>query len=174
MDGKWPRAQPLATERLDLEPLRPDHAREMARVLDDPALYRYMGGSPPSEAELADSYARRATGFSPDGRQGWLNWVLRLRSDARAVGFVQVTVGVQNDTMNADLAWVVGVKDQGSGVAAEAAAAVTTWLRAIGVAVFTAHIHPDNRASVGVARRLGLVETPLIASREVVWMSRSS
>jgi hypothetical protein len=33
----WPRAEALTTPRLVLEPLRPDHARELAPMLADPA-----------------------------------------------------------------------------------------------------------------------------------------
>jgi hypothetical protein len=35
------------TERLTLEPLRPEHADEMVAVLGDPALYEFTGGTPP-------------------------------------------------------------------------------------------------------------------------------
>ena len=42
----WPRARPLTTRRLMLEPLRPDHARELAPVLADPALHAFTGGEP--------------------------------------------------------------------------------------------------------------------------------
>jgi RimJ/RimL family protein N-acetyltransferase len=169
MKGKWPRAEPITTERLDLEPLRLDHAREMAHVLDDPALYRYTGGSPPSEEELSARYARQSSGVSPDGRQGWLNWVLRLRSDGGAVGIVQCTLTEQGDAVNADLAWVVGIHHQGAGVATEAAVAMIGWLRGLGIAAFTAHIHPDHAASAAVARRLGLAQTPLVERGETRW-----
>ena len=40
----WPRAETLTAPRLVLEPLRPDHARELAPVLDDPALHTFTGG----------------------------------------------------------------------------------------------------------------------------------
>ncbi len=37
-------AQPFATRRLLLEPLRPDHADKMAPLLDDVALHTFIGG----------------------------------------------------------------------------------------------------------------------------------
>jgi RimJ/RimL family protein N-acetyltransferase len=167
----WPRAEPLVTERLSLEPLRAEHAREMAAVLDDPALYVHTGGSPPSEAVLAERYARQSRGASADGRQGWLNWVLRLRSDDRPVGFVQATLSMDDGgAVAAELAWLVAPRDQGGGLATEGAGAVIGWLSAVGVTAFSAHIHPENGASAAVARRLGLEPTPVMSGGETRWV----
>ena len=109
---------------------------------------------------------RQVAGASPDGRQGWLNWVLRT-ADGAAVGTLQATLtGAQ-----AELAWVVGRAHQGRGYATEAAIAVRDWLQAQGIEAFTAHIHPDHAASAGVARRLGLVPTAARQDGEVRWVS---
>jgi hypothetical protein len=64
----WPVAEAIASSRLELQPLRVEQAPEMGAVLDDPALYTYTGGRPPSEAELAERYRRQVAGVSPDGR----------------------------------------------------------------------------------------------------------
>ena len=58
----WPRAEALATPRLVLEPLRPDHARELASVLADPALHAFTGGEPADEDDLRARFARQAVG----------------------------------------------------------------------------------------------------------------
>jgi RimJ/RimL family protein N-acetyltransferase len=171
VDARWPRADPVVTERLSLEPLRVGHAREMRSVLADPALYLYIGGAPPSEAELRDRYARQVRGVSPDGRQGWLNWVLRLRREGRLVGVVQATLSEREGAIGAELAWVVATQAQGAGLATEAASAVVEWLRTVGVVALSAHIHPDNVASAAVARRLGLVATPQLEAGEIRWES---
>lgn len=68
----------LATRRLDLLPLSPAHADEMALVLADPALHAFIGGAPLSPDGLRARYERLATG-SPDPEVVWANWVLRLR-----------------------------------------------------------------------------------------------
>ena len=39
-------AQIIHTTRLDLMPLRAEHAEQMATVLSDPDLYRFIGGAP--------------------------------------------------------------------------------------------------------------------------------
>jgi RimJ/RimL family protein N-acetyltransferase len=109
---------------------------------------------------------RQVAGASPDGRHGWLNWVLRT-ADRTAVGTLQATLtGSQ-----AELAWVVGTAHQGRGYAGEAALAVHDWLRTEGVDTFVAHIHPDHAASASVARRLGLVPTAARQDGEVRWTS---
>jgi RimJ/RimL family protein N-acetyltransferase len=148
-----------------LEPLRLDHAAEMAPVLVDPRLYEFTGGAPPGDAdELAGRYRAQMAGPGWDG-ESWHNWVIRLEDDT-AVGFVQATVIGRT----ADVAWVVGVPWQGRGIAAEAAAAMCDWLVEEGVVELGAHIHPDHAVSGGVAASLGFVPTDeLDADGEVVW-----
>ena len=151
-----PRAVTLATARLVLDPLRADHADELAPVLDDPALHAFTGGAPASAQELRAAYARREGGVSPDGRAAWLNWVLRPAAGGPPAGTVQATVTEAGDGRRAELAWVVATAHQGQGLATEAATAVAGWLARQGVGELVAHIAPGHGASEGVARRLGL------------------
>jgi len=153
-----------------LEPLRPEHARELAPVLDDDALHAFTGGEPASEAELRARYARQAEGQSPDGAQGWLNWVARDRATRAPVGTVQATISDADGRRSAELAWVVATTRQGEGLATEAAGAAMDWLREHGVTRFVAHIHPDHAASAAVARRLALVATEERHEGEVRWV----
>jgi RimJ/RimL family protein N-acetyltransferase len=162
------RAEPHATPRLRLEPLRPDHASELAPALDDPALHAFTGGAPSTEDELRERYERQAAGRSLDGTQGWLNWVLRDRATDAPVGTLQATVDEHGRT--AELAWVVATSRQGEGLATEAATAVRDALRADGVATFVAHIHPDHAASAAVARRLGMQPTQPRDDGEIRWV----
>jgi RimJ/RimL family protein N-acetyltransferase len=165
-------AAPLETLRLALEPLRVDHAAEMAPVLADRSLYTFTGGEPPTLDDLRERYARQATGRSPDGVESWLNWIVRRRSDGHAVGFVQAAISTEPPPpapVTAVLAWVLGVRFQGQGYAREATAAVAGWLESVGVHRLVAYIHPDHHASMGVARALGLQSTAERVDGEVVW-----
>jgi ribosomal-protein-alanine N-acetyltransferase len=63
----------------------------MFRVLGDAAIYEFENSPPPSEAWLAERYARLERRASPDGRETWLNWVVRLPAGELA-GYVQATV----------------------------------------------------------------------------------
>ena len=166
----WPRAEALTTPRLVLEPLRPHHARELAPVLADPALHAFTGGEPADEADLRARFARQAAGHSPDGAQGWLNWVARDRVTQAPVGTLQATVSDEEGVRSAALAWVVASSRQGEGLATEAARAARGWLRGQRVTRFVAHIHPDHAASSAVARHLGLAATDERRGGEVRWV----
>lgn len=166
LELSWP--CPLQTPRLLLEPLTVEHAREMAPLLADVRLHRFSGRPPPTPAELEARYARQAVGRSPDGRQLWLNWILRGREDEEVLGFVQATVTPGSEA-SAELAWTIGVAHQRRGYAREAASAVVDWLRTCGVGHVVAHIHPDNVASQGVARALGMKPTNVRVRGEVRW-----
>ena len=167
----WPAARPLTSARLDLEPLRVDHAEEAAEAFDDHRLHAFTGGSPATVAQLRDRYGRQAVGHSPDGSAGWLNWVLRRRDDGTLVGTVQATV--RRDAageLEAELAWVVVTAHQGAGHAREAASTVAGWLREQGVRRLVAHVHPRHAASAGVARAIGLAPTSTVVDGEVRWV----
>lgn len=174
-------AEPLATGRLTLEPLRVAHAEEMAAVLSDPALHTFIGGAPDDVAALRARCTRMVTG-SPDPRVSWCNWVVRVSADGRLAGTVQATVrpAARTDTVDgtpgadggltAEVAWMVGTPWQGRGIASEAARALVAWLRARPeVTGVLAHIHPGHGASAAVARAAGLVPTEEWHDGEVRW-----
>ncbi|MEU7554183.1 GNAT family N-acetyltransferase [Streptomyces sp. NPDC044571] len=156
----------MATARLDLLPLRTDHADELAVALADPALHAFTGGAPLPPEVLRARCARLAAG-SPDPSVVWGNWVLRLREDGRLVGTVQATVTPARDT--AEVAWVVGTPWQGRGLAVEAARALTGWLSGLPVGRLIAHIHPEHHASAAVAAACGFVPTPERENGEIRW-----
>lgn len=167
--NNWPAAQPLNTTRLLLEPLTVAHAQEMTGVLADTSLYRYIGGTPPALKQLTERYARQSLGHSPDGEQGWLNWIVRRLGNAAAIGFVQATLLCSHESPKAEIAWVIGAQHQGKGYATEASNRMVAWLQTQGVNTLIAHIHPRNQASAAVARKLGLSATETIVDDEVRW-----
>lgn len=162
-------AQPLRSERIALEPLRVEHADEMAPLLDDPTLHTFIGGEPPTTRELRARYARQVVGRSPDGLERWLNWIVRRHDTGQAVGFVQATLNEENGELVADVAWVVAPAQQRSGYAREAAQLMTDWLRRQRVDLIVAHINPRHGASKAVARSVGLTPTGTVVDGEVRW-----
>jgi RimJ/RimL family protein N-acetyltransferase len=171
VSARGPATAPLVTARLRLETLRVDDAGAMVAVLADPELYRFTGGEPPPLAALRRRYEAQVAGRSPDGREAWHNWIVRLADDGASIGFVQATVVDDDDGAGAcaDVAWLIGVPWQGLGYAAEAAGALVAWLLARGVTPVTAHVHPDHAASARVAERAGLSATTQIEDGERVW-----
>jgi len=189
MDGDLDEA--VETARLDLRGIRTADAPEVARVLGDPALHTFTGGVPDDVEELRARWARWAKG-SPDPAVTWLNRVVWLRVEGRAVGTVQATVLPVPDSRFgrasgagsaarqgevaefAEVAWVVGTQWQGHGIAKEAARGWVAWLRARGVGEVRAFIHPEHAASAAVARSAGLRPTAESRDGEVCWSTRGS
>ncbi|MEW2444563.1 GNAT family N-acetyltransferase [Micromonospora marina] len=186
--------EPVLTARLVLLPLAVEHAQEMAAVLADPALHTFIGGEPATPTALRARYERLVAG-SPDAAESWCNWVIQLRDDGRLAGFVQATVtapvGPSRPAATAgasavghrhldeatpvtagpvaEIAWVVGTRWQGRGIATEAARGMADWLGRRGVRTLMAHIHPDHRASAAVATACGLAPTDVWHDGEVRW-----
>ncbi|MCX4454287.1 GNAT family N-acetyltransferase [Streptomyces sp. NBC_01340] len=158
-------AHPLSTARLDLLPLRVEHAGEMAEVLSDPALHTFIGGAPATPEALRSRYERLVAG-SPDPAAVWCNWVLRPHEEGCLVGTVQATVTGEV----AEIAWVVGTPWQGRGFAGEAARGLVGRLgEEAGIRTVVAHIHPGHRASAAVAAAAGLSPTDRYQDGEVRW-----
>lgn len=152
-----------------LRPLSVADAGELAPLLDDPDLHKFIGGSPATVDELRDRYRRWVVGRSDDGRQLWFNWTVRHREDDSPVGTVQATVILEKGEWVAEVAWIIGSGHQGRGYAKESAALMVAWLRREGVSKVIAHIHPDHAASASVARSLALHPTPVIEDGETRW-----
>ncbi len=165
----WPDTPPLTTKRLQLEPLRVEHADELAPLLADPVLHAFIGGTPATLGELRDRYARQVVGRSDDGSQRWLNWIVRRREDERTLGTVQATVSEGAGRLTAEVAWVIAAPHQGRGYAREASSAMVAWLRDQAVTTVTAHVHPRHGASMAVARSIGLTATATVVDGEVRW-----
>ncbi len=167
-DASAVRAEPIRTRRLDLVPLHVEHAEEMAAVLSDPVLYTFIGGTPDTPQSLRSRYRRLAAG-SPDPAVSWLNWVIRLRDESCLTGTVQATVGTSGHDLDAEVAWVVGTPWQRRGIAIEAVRGLVGWLGGQPVHTAVAHIHPDHRASAGVATAAGFTPTDAWHEGETRW-----
>ena len=164
-----PAAEPLRAPTITLEPLTVEHAEAMALVLADPALYAVTGGEPPTIEELRARYARQVRGRSPDGREGWLNWIVIDALSGQPAGYLQVTIRSDDGHDEAELAWVIGTRWQGRGFATEAARAVVDWLARQGISTLIAHVRPGHRPSERVAESVGLRPSPTVVDGEIRW-----
>jgi ribosomal-protein-alanine N-acetyltransferase len=146
----------VESHSLRLEPLAVAHAEEMFETLSAKAIYDYTPGGPPSSvAALRERYAKLANGRSPDDRQLWLNWIIRVRSGPCA-GFVQATIYRER---TGDLAFVLAPEFWGRGVAFEACqAAIPEIAREFNVTGLFATVDPKNARSIRLLTRLGFRE----------------
>jgi [ribosomal protein S5]-alanine N-acetyltransferase len=143
-----------------LEERRVAHAAELFEVLRDQRLYEFLDEEPPSSVEeLAARLARSESRLSPDGKEHWLNWVIRAHSGA-IVGYVQATVEESKET---NVAYVLAPSHQRQGIAS---AAVQQMLAVVAnqysPSAFFIRVEAANEQSVQLARRLGF----RLASRE--------
>lgn len=156
----------LETSRLRLEPLQADHARILFADLQDSRLYRYFPQDPPSSVDsLAERYEKLQSRTSPDGKELWLNWVIRRKEDGAHVGTVEATV---KDNGTADLAYFVFSEYQRRGVAREACERVIAWLSAeLGVRTVAATIDTRNAASIALVESMGFRRTGFAEAADV-------
>jgi [ribosomal protein S5]-alanine N-acetyltransferase len=87
-----------SVDGLVLEPQKAEHAAEMIRVLSDPAIYEFEREPPTSLELLTRRFALLESRKSPDGKEDWLNWVVRLPGGLLA-GYVQATVRPNHEAL---------------------------------------------------------------------------
>ncbi len=147
----------IETVRLTLEPQIAAHADEMFIVLGDPAIYEHENQPPASLDWLRGRFAKLESRHSPDGREQWLNWVVRLPT-SELIGYVQATVRPDG---RAGIAYEFCSRSWGRGLAHCAVAAM------IGELVEHYHVHSltavlksDNQRSRRFLERLGFSIAP--------------
>ena len=151
-------AGPMAAMRvveaadLVLEPQTAAHADEMFAVLGDPAIYEFENEPPPSLEWLRTRYAKLESRRSADGREQWLNWVIRIRT-TELIGYVQATVRPDGC---AALAYELASAHWGRGLARQAVEAMIGELAEHhGARRLSAVLRPENLRSLRLLERLG-------------------
>ncbi|CAN5760853.1 hypothetical protein BH18ACT11_BH18ACT11_14910 [soil metagenome] len=145
---------PLETSRLLLEPLKPAHAAMLYENLQDERLYRFIPQDPPvSPQALKNRHVALSSRRSPDGREAWLNWAVRVRVSGDYAGTIEATV---HENLEATIAYTVFVPYQRQGLAAEACGRLLAHLfEDYGVGVIAAEIDTRNVASTALVESLG-------------------
>ena len=137
---------------LRLEVQTAAHAEEMFALLSDPKIYRYEGEPPASLEWLRERFRKLESRLSPDGREKWLNWVIRLES-GEAAGYVQATV---HEDGRAAIAYVLGSRFWDRGIGRAAVSTLIDILeREHGVRRITAVVKKANERSRLLLERLG-------------------
>ncbi|MGH8673966.1 MAG: GNAT family N-acetyltransferase [Burkholderiales bacterium] len=142
----------IRVERIVLEPQAALHAREMYEVLSDPAIYEYENEPPASLEWLRERFRKLETRRSADGKEHWLNWVIRLPATG-LIGYVQATVHPEG---RAAIAYVLASRFWGRGLAHDAVQAMIAVLgQDYGVCRLSAVFKRQNRRSQRLLERLG-------------------
>ena len=127
----------------------------MFQVLSDPAIYEFENAPPESEAWLHARFSRLEARKSADGKQEWLNWVIRL-PDGDLAGYVQATV-VQHHV--AYVACELASRFWRRGIGASAlGAAMEELVFQYRVRTFVAILKTNNFRSSGLLSKLGFTK----------------
>src|SRR5262249_37713055 len=150
----------VETAGLTLEPQTALHAEAMFAVLSDPAIYEYENEPPRSLDWLRERFAKLESRRSADGRERWLNWVIRLPT-SELIGYVQATVRADGC---AAIAYELASAYWGRGLAHQAVQAMIGELVAhYDVRRLTAVLKRENGRSRRLLERLGF----MLASAEL-------
>jgi RimJ/RimL family protein N-acetyltransferase len=150
----------LRTPAFILEPLRASHAAEMFEALSDPKHYTFIPQDPPASLEVLRARFQRLEGRrSPNGRELWLNWAIRVDSGATA-GLVQAT-GYPDGRVA--IAYELFATFQGRGLATGAIRTMLVHLRdQAKLTTASALVDTRNRKSIRLLERLGFSRARLI------------
>lgn len=141
----------LATERLLLPPLGPQHAEGLATVYADEEVAKYIGGDSLDAAAATMQVARFASIWTT---LGYGQSAVIDRTSGAFIGRVGLHPWPEWDEV--EIGWVIARHAQGQGYAKEAASA---WLQVafgeLALNRLTAVVRPDNHRSQSLAERLG-------------------
>lgn len=140
----------LTTERLILRPPRAEDFEPMAAFVADEDSMRYMGGVQPR----AVAWRAFMTIVGAWYMQGFAMFMAIERSSGLWVG--RLGPWQPEGWPGTEIGWSVAPQFRGCGYATEGANASMDWaFERLGWTDVIHSIHPDNRASEGVAKRLG-------------------
>lgn len=155
----------LRTARLVLREPTDDDADAFAEASTDPEVMRYIGGGGVGSRDGSLNAIRRYRSFWEQDGLG--TFVLERRADGVVIGRtglqawnpVDWCTGARSEigaTAEIEIGWMLARRHWGQGYATEAALAVRDWaFGEVGLERLISLIHPDNRASIRVAEKIG-------------------
>lgn len=148
----------VQTERLTLRTWAPADIDAFAVLARDPRVMRYINGGRAATDEQIGSFLERQ--IITASRAGWCRWALQLRrpapgEPAGVIGFAGPGCTFAPDI---EFGWWLHPDLWGRGLATEAArAGVNHCFATVGFPRLISMVHPDNVASLAVARKVGFL-----------------
>lgn len=144
----------LTTKRLRMRPLSGNDVDALVPIYTDPDVTRYFRARVPDRAAVRRLVERR---LARQERSGTGSWALEL--DGEVVGLGHLWPSRELPGAVAEAGWLLRRDQWGKGLATEAATAILDHGRyRLGLPAVWALVHRDNKASLALARRLGLLE----------------
>jgi RimJ/RimL family protein N-acetyltransferase len=145
----------MLTQRLELRALTASDGPLLAGLYADPEVSRFIGGEDLT-AEAVETQAGRFA--SVWIAHGYGQSILHDKNSGEFIGRVGLHPWPEWDEL--ELGWVLARPSQGKGLAREAAGAWLRWAEETRPSRYlTAVIHPDNSASIRLAKALGFTFT---------------
>lgn len=143
----------LRTERLILSPWETSDWTAFRPIATDPEVMRYInGGIPWTDEQIQDFVGRQVSLYSA---RGYCRWKIVEASTGGLIGFCGP--GMWRDAPDPELGWWLARDHWGRGLATEAArAAFEDAFERIGLNRIISIAMPENVASIGVMKKLGL------------------
>jgi RimJ/RimL family protein N-acetyltransferase len=159
----------IRTERLRLEPVRPENAAVLWQVLQAPGLREFQDLPSVDVAQFRRTVAARPPELTPQA-VGRFEWLIRFGSTTKRepLGWVSLRVADRSPTAG-EIGYSVVNEQRGRGIASEAVRAIlfeafeTARLRTV-----RAYCVPDNRASRQVLARNGFGDEKVMPSGAMV------
>ena len=145
----------IETGRLVCERMRPEHERDLIRLLCDPrvAATTWPRSDGPSEAEVSASLAAKIEHWE---RHGFGLWLLRDRADDAMVGRGGLQTTHATGGLEVEVGWAIVPERWGQGLATEMAwLAVNVAFADLDLQSIVAFTLPDNVASRRVMEKAG-------------------
>ena len=157
---------PLQTERLDLRPMTPADAEDLAARRSDPETARFQSWTAPYPIEWARALIDEVLVHGEPTPGSWFQFAVELREDRRIVG--DLAVRLSHDGRTAEVGYTLHAWARGLGYATEAATRLIDYLvDSRGVHRVEASTDPANAASIRVLQRLGFTAEGV--KRESYW-----
>lgn len=154
----------IETENLVLEPTVEKHAPFLLPLLQDESLYRFIPQNPPSFESLQKLYKAWSARTSPDGKEIWLNWMVRHRATGDYMGHFQAGFDEKNGFV---IAYTLGTAYQRKGYATEGLRGVIEFLHTkMKARSIKAWVDTRNEPSIRLVKRLGFEQSQFIKNAD--------
>lgn len=153
-------APTLTTERLILDAHRLEDFDALAAMWADPVVVRYIGGTPRGQE---DSWGRLLRYIGHWQLLGYGYWAVREKASGNyigGIGFADFHREIQPVLDVPEMGWTLIASAHGKGYATEALNAALLWAKdRFPQGKTVCIISPENRASLGLAKKVGFVES---------------
>jgi RimJ/RimL family protein N-acetyltransferase len=153
-DAGWPGIPVLVTERLRLRGFRSGDLDDYAAMYGDREVLRYLAGGGGEPWDRGRSWRHMAFLLGHWWLRGYGTWAVEHRETGAFLG--SVGFADPEGWPGCELAWTLARRWWGHGYATESArAALAFAFTVLGKERIVSFIHPENRASIRVAERIG-------------------